>query len=124
MPKQKFVSTVCHVSHEHFETTFYHSSHKMLLCSQTGHWFRSWLLFLQTQWNLLLCFVPLPWIQKCMCSGKTVTTSHYSKYAKYTAYFSRYLFLVSNTFQYIKTSGQPNSYAPPDMEFQSHNLTD
>jgi hypothetical protein len=53
-----------------------------------------------------------------------VTASYYSIYARYTAYFSRHLFLVSNTFLYVKTSGQPNSYAPLGMEFQSHNLTD
>ena len=74
MPKQKFVSTVCNGLQEHFETIFYHKSPKMLLCSQMCHWFRSWLLLLQTHWNLSLCFVPLPWIQKCMCSGKTVNT--------------------------------------------------
>ena len=60
MPKQKFVSTVCHVSQEHFEIIFYHSSPKMLLCSQTGRWFRSWLLFLQTlEFVTLFCTNPI-----------------------------------------------------------------
>lgn len=98
---------------------------KTLLCSQKGHGFRPWLLFLQTHWNLSLCFVLVPRIPTRMCSGKTAQLWCYSKALQYVRMVHCLLLTLRlPSFQQIPACHANKSYAPPITEFRSDNLTD